>query len=145
MDRASQAQALLNLSQLRFESFPQVHQLLPLMPTASGRRGDFAMLPGPFPFNAALLHNFAAPLLQQQLLQQQISAQQTSLNNNNVKQEEEEEEDDEDDNVSVCRKSDGSDDDADRDDDPNGNSGSTAAGRPHNGSSASEFLCNVTW
>ncbi|VDM52251.1 unnamed protein product [Angiostrongylus costaricensis] len=133
MDRTSQAQTLLNLSQLRFDSFPQVHQLLPLMPTA-GCRSDFTMLTGAFQFSTALQQNFAAPLLQQQLLQQQISAQQTSLTNNSVKQEEEEEEEgDEDDNVSVCRKSDGSEDGADRDDDSHGNGGSTAAGRSYNG------------
>uniref|UniRef100_A0A7I4Z3Q5 DUF4819 domain-containing protein n=1 Tax=Haemonchus contortus TaxID=6289 RepID=A0A7I4Z3Q5_HAECO len=130
MDRTSQAQALLNLSQLRFESIPQAHQLLPLMPNASCRHDEFSALSGPFPLNSALLHNFGSRLL---LQQQPVNAEQTILNINNVKEDEGEEEDeDEDDDLGVSRKSDASDDGADHDGDPDGNAGSIAARKSRN-------------
>nr|CDJ85395.1 unnamed protein product [Haemonchus contortus] len=132
MDRTSQAQALLNLSQLRFESIPQAHQLLPLMPNASCRHDEFSALSGPFPLNSALLHNFGSRLL---LQQQPVNAEQTILNINNVKEDEGEEEDeDEDDDLGVSRKSDASDDGADHDGDPDGNAGSIAARKSRNSS-----------
>uniref|UniRef100_A0A1I7XMH9 HMG box domain-containing protein n=1 Tax=Heterorhabditis bacteriophora TaxID=37862 RepID=A0A1I7XMH9_HETBA len=140
----AQAQAFMNLNQMRFDpSFPQVHQLLPLMPVPTGRRRPDGTLfqssvlsqNSLFPFNPSFLNNFTAPFLQQHFLQHQMSTQQTNINNNNDgKREEQEEEDDGDDNVSVCQKSGSSDDDLDPDNDPNGNAGATA-GRPHNGSS----------
>ncbi|VDO48908.1 unnamed protein product [Haemonchus placei] len=130
MDRTSQAQTLLNLSQLRFESIPQVHQLLPLMPNASCRHDESSALSGPFPFNSALLHNFGSRLL---LQQQPINAEQTILNTNNFKEDEGEEEDeDEDDDLGVSRKSDASDDGADHDGGPDGNAGSVAARKSRN-------------
>lgn len=140
VDRTSQAQALLNLSQLRFDSFPQVHQLLPLLPTVTNHSGD-SMLQPSFAPNASLPHNFAQPQQQQQLLQQQTGIQQTSLSNNNSRQEDENEDDDEDDNVSVCRKSDdSSDNNGDHNDDQNGDAGSATAGNSHD-RSCTDIAC----